>query len=103
MPPRKEKQTKEIQGNAERGQQLFKQLCNGCHTSALRGIFGKQIASGNMAYTQGLENKAMEKWTFKNLDAFLEAPKTFAPETAMGAVAVKNPRDRRDIIEYLKV
>jgi cytochrome c len=55
-----------------------------------------------MTYTSGLEAKAMEKWTFKNLDNFLEFPKIFAPETAMGAVAVKSARDRRDIIEYLK-
>eukprot|EP00347_Sterkiella_histriomuscorum_P020524 403337473 len=102
MPPRQEKRVNEIQGNAERGSKLFKSLCNGCHTSALRGIFGKNIASGNMQYTSGLAAKATEKWTFKNLDLFLAHPKTFAPETAMGAAAVKNARDRRDIIEYLK-
>ena len=68
----------------------------------MRGIYGKNIASGNMIYTSGLLAKATEKWTFANLDRFLSHPKSFAPETAMGAAAVKNARDRRDIIEFLK-
>ncbi len=74
----------------------------GCHAMSLRGIYGKNIASGNMVYTSGLAVRATEKWTFKNLDAFLDNPKIFAPETAMGAAAVKSARDRRDIIEFLK-
>ena len=55
-----------------------------------------------MQYTSGLARKGMEKWTFKNLDAFLKAPKEFAGDTAMGAVAVKTAKDRRDLIEFLK-
>jgi cytochrome c len=45
----------------------------------------------------------MEKWTFENLDKFLTHPKTFAPETAMGVAGIKNRKDRRDIISFLKV
>ena len=44
----------------------------------------------------------MQKWNFENLDAFLKAPKEFAGDTAMGAVAVKSAKDRRDLIEFLK-
>ena len=69
---------------------------------SIRGIYGKPIAGGNMAYTSGLARKAMSKWTFENLDAFLRAPKEFAGDTAMGAVAVKSAKDRRDLIEFLK-
>ncbi len=69
---------------------------------SIRGIYGKPIASGNQAYTSGLARKAMQKWTFENLDAFLKAPKEFAGDTAMGAVAVKSAKDRRDLIEFLK-
>ena len=70
---------------------------------ALRGIYGKPIASGSMQYTTGLARKAMEKWTFRNLDEYLKAPKEFAGDTAMGAVAVKSAKDRRDLIEFLKL
>ena len=44
----------------------------------------------------------MQKWTYENLDSFLRAPKEFAGDTAMGAVAVKSAKDRRDLIEFLK-
>ena len=69
---------------------------------SIRGIFGKNIASGSMNYTAGLARRGMQKWTFENLDAFLKAPKDFAGDTAMGAVAVKSAKDRRDLIEFLK-
>ena len=75
----------------------------GCHTMSMRGIYGKQIASGNMQYTKALEAKGMQKWTYANLDAFLKFPKEFAPETAMGVSQVKSAKDRRDIIEFLKI
>ena len=70
---------------------------------AIRGIYGKPIAAGSMQYTTGLARKAMEKWTFRNLDEYLRAPKDFAGDTAMGAVAVKSAKDRRDLIEFLKL
>ncbi len=77
-------------------------MCIQCHAMSIRGIYGKPIAGGNMPYTAGLARKAMQKWTFENLDAFLRAPKEFAGDTAMGAVAVKSAKDRRDLIEFLK-
>ena len=77
-------------------------MCIQCHAMSIRGIFGKHIASGSMQYTTGLARKGMQKWTFENLDAFLKAPKDFAGDTAMGVVAVKSAKDRRDLIEFLK-
>ena len=81
---------------------LFKTLCMGCHAMSIRGIYGKHIAAGPEKYTSALTQKGMEKWTFKNLDAFLKHPKGFAPETAMGVAGIKSARDRKDIIEFLK-
>ena len=69
---------------------------------SIRGIYGKYIAAGNLNYTAGLARRGMQKWTFENLDAFLKAPKEFAGDTAMGVVAVKSAKDRRDLIEFLK-
>ncbi len=100
MPPKKVKV--EPQGDAERGLRLFKTMCIQCHSMGIRGIFGRGIAAGNLNYTSGLERRALQKWTFENLDAFLKAPKEFAGDTAMGAVAVKSAKDRRDLIEFLK-
>ena len=99
---KKLKKDSEIQGDAERGQRLFKTMCIQCHAMSIRGIYGRPIASGSMQYTAGLARKAMQKWNFENLDAFLKAPKEFAGDTAMGAVAVKSAKDRRDLIEFLK-
>lgn len=100
---KKLKQKKEITGDAERGLRLFKQMCIQCHSLGIRGIYGKQIAAGSaLQYTSGLARKATQKWTFENLDAFLKAPKEFAGDTAMGVVAVKSAKDRRDLIEFLK-
>ena len=90
------------EGDPNRGEQLFRSICAGCHAlSQMKGIYMKPIAAGAYA-TSALSTKADQRWTMENLDRFLRAPKEFAPETAMGAVAVKNNRDRRDIIEFLK-
>ncbi|TNV71769.1 hypothetical protein FGO68_gene16992 [Halteria grandinella] len=97
------KEKYEPQGDAERGLNLFKQMCIQCHTTAIRGIYGARIGAGNLNYTSGLLRRAQEKWTFEKLDAFLKNPKEFAGDTAMGAVAVKSAKDRRDLIEFLKI
>ena len=100
---RKTKQKYEPQGDAERGMNLFKQMCIQCHTMGIRGIFGQPIAAGNLNYTSGLLRRAQSKWSFENLDEFLKNPKEFAGDTAMGSVNVKSAKDRRDLIEFLKI
>jgi cytochrome c len=35
-------------GDPTRGERLFRSLCMGCHAYSLRGIYGKNIASGSM-------------------------------------------------------
>jgi cytochrome c len=70
----------------------------------MQGIYGKPIASNPaMTYTTNLARKATERWTFDNLDRFLKNPKEFAPETAMGIPGIKASKDRRDLIEFLKL
>ena len=78
-------------------------MCMQCHTYALRGIVGQRIASGGMLYTTALARKANQRWTYENLDEFLKAPKEFAGDTAMGSVPIKSAKDRRDLIEFLKL
>jgi cytochrome c len=42
------KKTKEVTGDAERGSRLFKTMCIQCHAMSIRGIYGKNIASGSL-------------------------------------------------------
>lgn len=104
MPSPRKGQKVEMKGDYVKGERLFKTLCAGCHAaSSLQGIYGKPIASGGMNYTNNLTNKATEKWTYNNLDRWLKDPKQFAPETAMGVAGVKSSKDRRDLIEFMKL
>ena len=90
-------------GDAKRGERLFRSHCAGCHAvNSLVGIYGRQIALGN-SHTTGLARHATKKWTYENLDTYLSNPKAFAPETAMGIPPIKNAKDRRDLIEFMKL
>jgi cytochrome c len=41
-------------------------------------------------------------WTYDNLDKFLTAPKMFIDGTAMGFAGLPQPKDRADMIAYLR-
>jgi len=94
------------------GAVLFATTCGGCHKAIdgathtygpdLAGIVGRPIASasGFNAYSPAL--RALHgKWTKERLDAFLAAPQSFAPGTAMTFRGVTDPTQRAAIIEYL--
>jgi cytochrome c len=52
-------------------------------------------------YNDALKGKASEKWTYDNLDAFIQAPKKFAPGTKMSYGGMANAQDRASLIAYL--
>lgn len=93
------------------GAVLFATTCGGCHKAIdgathtygpdLAGIVGRPIASaGGFAYSPAL--RALHgKWTKERLDAFLAAPQSVAPGTAMTFRGVTDPVQRAAIIEYL--
>ena len=70
---------------------------------ALGGLPGQNIAaSEGFAYSGALSSKATIKWTDGNLDKWLKHPAGFAPGNAMAFAGIANPKDRADIIAYLK-
>lgn len=97
--------------NAERGRKLAKP-CTECHSFEakggnttgpnLRGVVGRDIGShAGFAYSVTLQ--ALEgNWIYDWLDQFLAQPDTFAPGTKMTFAGVIDPRDRADIIVYLR-
>lgn len=54
-------------------------------------------------YSAALKERAAkgEKWTYENLDAFIENPKAYLAGTAMGYAGLGDPMKRAEIIAYL--
>ena len=94
-------------GDASRGEVLY-QLCQSCHAidnngigPMHRGVVGR--AAGMVAgydYSIALKN-AKIVWTEDNLDKWLASPQGLVPGTKM-FYGVADPRDRADLIAFLK-
>jgi cytochrome c len=54
-------------------------------------------------YSAALKERASkgEKWTYENLDSFIENPKVYLAGTAMGFAGLGDPQKRAEIIAYL--
>jgi len=55
-------------------------------------------------YSAALQEKAAAKttWTYDQLDHFIANPKADIKGTAMGFAGISNPKDRADVIAYLR-
>ena len=68
----------------------------------LWGVVERGIASHEgFSYSDGMKARATEKWTYQNLNAFIQDPKTATPKTKMAFAGVKKDQARADIIAYL--
>lgn len=87
--------------------------CSACHTfdeggpnrvgPNLYGIVGRQVAaSDGYAYSNALAGMTDQTWSYENLDAFLAAPKGWAPGTKMAYAGLKKVGDRADLVAYLR-
>jgi cytochrome c len=96
----------------QRGKTLFNQ-CRACHSldrsgeaataPNLYGVIGRKVGKQrNFTYSAALLEKKVT-WTEGQLDSFLKAPADYAPGTAMAYSGLKDPADRRALIEYLKL
>lgn len=90
-----------------------KQGCIACHTfneggkaglgPNLYGVVGGPI--GHMEgfnYSAAIKKHEGQKWTYEELDKWLTKPAAYAPGTRMTFAGVKDPKERADIIDYLR-
>jgi cytochrome c len=98
-------------GDVEHGHVVFAR-CQVCHTDTeggpdligpnLWGIFGRKVASKpGYAYSDALKAKDWT-WDASHLNAWLESPRAVAPGTKMTFAGLADPKDRIDLIAYLK-
>jgi cytochrome c len=96
------------QADERRGKQLYESRCIGCHSieenragPAHRGVFGRKAGSAKgFDYSPALKSSRVI-WNEKTLDRWLADPEALIPGQKMG-FSVPDPRDRADLIEYLR-
>ena len=99
-------------GDLLNGQSKFA-LCRSCHTITqggpnmtgpnLYGVFGRKVGT-EAGYTYSpVVAAAGFTWDAEHLDKWLTSPRTFLPGTKMTFAGLQDPKDRIDLIAYLKV
>jgi cytochrome c len=95
----------------EAGEIVFKKNCAVCHTleagknkigPTLAGVVDRKAGSvPGFAYSTANKNSG-DTWDEQTLDIYLTDPKKFMPGTKMVFAGLKNPTDRKALVEYLK-
>ncbi len=101
---------KKVEGDAGKGEKIFKNLCAVCHSMTahgtgpnLKGVYGNNPATREgFGYSGALKGVTEKKWTDGNLDKYLKSPADYAPGNAMAFAGIPNGKDRADVIAYLK-
>ncbi|MFT4254599.1 MAG: cytochrome c family protein, partial [Caulobacter sp.] len=99
-------------GDLLNGQSKFA-LCRSCHTITpggpnmtgpnLYGVFGRKAgAHPGYPYSDAVKNAGFT-WDAGHLDHWLANPRTALPGTKMTFAGLADPKDRVDLIAYLKV
>ena len=99
-------------GDLANGKRKFA-MCRSCHTinqggpnmtgPNLYGVFGRKAgAVEGFAYSDAVKAAGFI-WEAKHLDQWLADPRGFMPGTKMSFMGLKDPKDRIDVIAYLKV
>lgn len=95
----------------DNGKHKFAQ-CRACHTTAeggpnmtgpnLWGIFGRKAGSlDSFSYSDGLK-AAGWTWDADHIDKWITDPRAVIPGTKMTFFGIRDPKDRVDVIAYLK-
>lgn len=95
------------------GERAF-QKCFACHSlegpdsrlqgPSLNGILGREVAAETgFAYSPAMRVYAARqpRWSREALDAFIADPQAAAPGNAMGFFGIRDPDERRALVEYL--
>lgn len=97
--------------DADRGKSESK-ICMTCHTVEKGGpnkvgpnlwdVVGRALASEpGFDYSAAMKAKG-GKWTFDELDKFLDRPRSYIPGTKMTFSGLQSPRQRANLIAYLR-
>jgi len=98
-------------GDVAHGKSVF-MICKSCHTAVqgganmtgpnLYGVFGRKAGTApGFNYSDGLKASGIT-WDAAHLDSWVTNPKAVVPDTKMTFVGLKDPKDRTDLIAYLK-
>ncbi len=88
-------------------------LCKSCHTTApegpdmtgpnLNGVFGRRAGTEpGFAYSDALKISKIT-WDAATIDKWISNPRADVPGTKMTYLGLENPKDRIDLIAYLKL
>lgn len=100
---------------ASAGKGVFARACASCHYApdkaddqprigpSLKGVVGRK--AGTLAsfkrYSPAMKGYG-KPWTEASLDAYLASPRSVVKGTTMGYAGLKDPKQRADLIAYLK-
>ena len=95
-------------GDPQAGESIYSR-CLACHALAYDrtgprhcGLFGRRAGSvEGFEYSQAMQGSKIV-WSENTLDRFLANPLQAVPGTAMGYAGVTDPKERADLIAYLK-
>ena len=97
-------------GDAEKGKSVFRQ-CSVCHSDkegenrvgpSLFGVYGRKAGEAPaFSYSKAVKDSGIT-WNEHSLEEYLEHPQQTIKGTRMAFPGLKNPKDRADIIAYLK-
>ncbi|HEY2658708.1 MAG TPA: cytochrome c family protein [Caulobacteraceae bacterium] len=96
----------------ENGKHKFAQ-CAACHTLAqgapnmtgpnLWGVFGRKAGTAaNYDYSDAVKAAGFT-WDAAHIDTWITDPRAMIPGTKMTFIGLKDPKDRADVIAYVKV
>lgn len=96
------------QPDLQRGAAIYER-CVACHAFEYDrtgprhcGLFGRHAGSVKGFAYSGAMRQADIVWNAQTLDVFLKSPTTAVPGTSMGYAGVTDPKERADLIAYMK-